>query len=81
MDTNADAVDSWIDDLLGDHESVNTLIRFSPEDAQDVALVSHPVGMNINLSLLSPTQNRTNNLKTLWNCSTFAAWIHKNIIP
>lgn len=34
-----DFVDRWIDDLLGDHELVNTLIQFSPEDAQDVALV------------------------------------------
>jgi hypothetical protein len=76
-----DSVDSWIDDLLGDHDLVNTLIHFSPEDAQDVALVSRPVGMNINLSLLSTAQNRINKLTTLWNCSIFAAWIYKNIIP
>jgi hypothetical protein len=36
---NLDVVDRWIDDLLGDHESVNTLILFSPEDAEDVACV------------------------------------------
>lgn len=38
-----EAVDRWIDDLLGDHESVNRLILFSPEDAEDVALVSYPL--------------------------------------
>lgn len=36
-----DAVDRWIDDLLGNHESVNTLIRFSLEDAEDVVRVSY----------------------------------------
>lgn len=43
IDWNLVAVDRWIDDLLGDHESVNRLIRFSPEDAEDVALVSYPL--------------------------------------
>lgn len=38
-------VDSWIDDLLGNHESVNTPIRFSEEDAEHVVLVSHPLEM------------------------------------
>lgn len=34
------AVDQWIDDLLCDHLSVNRLIYFSFQDAEDVALVS-----------------------------------------
>jgi hypothetical protein len=34
-----EVVDRWIDDLLGDHELVNALIQFSPEDAADVLLV------------------------------------------
>jgi hypothetical protein len=33
-------VDKWIDDLLGNHELVNTLINFVSEDAEDVRLVS-----------------------------------------
>jgi hypothetical protein len=35
-------VDHWLDDLLEDHEMVNTLIRFSAEDAKDVVLVRRP---------------------------------------
>jgi hypothetical protein len=31
------AADHWLDDLLGDHESVNRLVQFSSEDAKDVA--------------------------------------------
>jgi hypothetical protein len=31
------AVDHWVDDLLRNPELVNKLIRFSPEDAEDVA--------------------------------------------
>lgn len=60
-----DAVDSWIDDFLGNHESVNTLIRFSPVDAEDMVLVSYPLEVILNLCLLSPAQNRTDQLKSL----------------
>ena len=35
------AVDRWIDDLLGDPESVNNLIKISAEDAEIIANVSH----------------------------------------
>lgn len=38
---DASAVDRWIDDLLGDPESVNNLIKISAEDAEIVANVSH----------------------------------------
>lgn len=47
-----DAVDRWIDDLLGNHESVNTLIRFSSEDAEDVILVSYTLEVVFNSCLL-----------------------------
>jgi hypothetical protein len=36
------AVDRWIDDLVHNHESVNETIRFSLDDAEDVARVSLP---------------------------------------
>lgn len=38
------AVDLWIDNLIGDHESVNHLIRFSPTDAEDVLAVCISLG-------------------------------------
>lgn len=38
---DANAVDRWIDDLLGDPESVNNLIKTSAEDAEIIANVSH----------------------------------------
>ena len=36
------AVDCWIDDLVHNHESLNETIRFSLDDAEDVARVSLP---------------------------------------
>ncbi|CEJ58349.1 hypothetical protein PMG11_07008 [Penicillium brasilianum] len=35
---NWDIVDHWIDDLLGNHDSVNKLVLFSPADAENVAI-------------------------------------------
>lgn len=37
--------DSWIDAVLGDHESVNQLIRFSLADAEDVIAVCFRLGL------------------------------------
>ncbi|KAJ5369931.1 uncharacterized protein N7496_006023 [Penicillium cataractarum] len=36
-DWNWDVVDHWIDDLLGNHDSVNKLVLFSLADAEDMA--------------------------------------------
>lgn len=36
-----DAVDRWLDDMLGDTEIVNRLISFTPEDAEIMAQVGH----------------------------------------
>ena len=52
-----DAVDRWIDELLGNHEPVNTLILFSLENVEDRILVSY-----LSLCLLSPAPK----LKSLW---------------
>lgn len=38
---DTDAVDRWLDDMLGDPEEVNRLISFTPEDAEIVAQVGH----------------------------------------
>ncbi|GFF96666.1 hypothetical protein IFM61392_10419 [Aspergillus lentulus] len=42
-----DAVDRWLDDLLGDPEEVNRLIYFTREDAEIVAQVGHPPNENL----------------------------------
>lgn len=39
------AIDRWMNDLIRSHESVNKLIKFSLEDAEDMALVSCPFGV------------------------------------
>ncbi|GFF96663.1 hypothetical protein IFM61392_10422 [Aspergillus lentulus] len=36
---DVDAVDLWLDDVLGNAEDVNRLIKFTPEDAEIVAQV------------------------------------------
>lgn len=36
-----DAVDRWLDDMLGGPEEVNRLIYFTPEDAEIVAQVGY----------------------------------------
>lgn len=66
---NLDAVDNWIDGLLGSRESVNTLIRFSPADAEDVVHVSCFFGITFSSCLLSPAPNSTKKLKSLWSFS------------
>ncbi|KAL2695824.1 hypothetical protein AAEP93_003124 [Penicillium crustosum] len=35
---NLNAIDRWMNDLIRSHESVNKLIKFSLEDAEDMAL-------------------------------------------
>lgn len=59
-DWNLDVVDLWIDDLLGNHDSVNKLVLFSLADAEDVAHAS---------CLLKPIQPCTNGVlveSTYW---------------
>jgi hypothetical protein len=55
--------DSWIDAVLGDHESVNQLIRFSLADAEDVILYvsdSGYYGLILRSRLCSPKAESTN---------------------